>query len=613
MMDNAALEESRSVLKFSQLLPGLISISWRIPGIIKALREFMKFDDNSPASLGTVLEHNAEKYGPRPALLYEDRTISHEDFNKVVNRYANYFISQGVKKGDDVMVLVDNRPELLMIIGGLSKVGAIASLINPNQRGDVLLYSINLTRGRLFIVGEELFGAFEEIKKDLELTDTDILLFQKEQSETAAPEGYIDLEVQIEGFPASSPDTLSAVALGDPFAYVFTSGTTGMPKASIQTHRRWFSGNYWFGKIVMNLKPNDVHYCTLPFCHTNGLNVSWGSCGGSGTAMAIRRKFSASNFWKDVRKYNANSFIYIGEICRYLMNQPARPDDADNPIKAIVGNGLRPEIWIEFKERFGIKQVFELYGAAEGNMIFTNILNLDKTVGLCLLPFAIVKYDIEADEPILDQNGFMQKVDPGEAGLIIAQITDSTPFVGYTDREQTNKKILKDVFEKGDLWFDTGDLIRDIGYRHAQFVDRLGDTFRWKGENVSTNEVEKVINTFPQVSESSVYGVLIPGTEGRVGMASVIPFTKPEEFDLKGFADLIRGALPGYAVPRFLRFKTEFETTGTHKIKKNVLWDEGFTLEKIADPLFVMLPERSEFEPLTKELYEAILDGAYPF
>lgn len=612
-MSNQTLKDDKSVLGFTQLLPGLLGLSWRVPKIIGAFREFLQFDDSSPVSVGTVLEENAKKFGPRPAILYEDRTISHEGFNEKSNRYGNYFHDQGVKKGDNVMVLVDNRPELLMIIGGLSKVGAVASLINPNQRGEVLLYSINLTRGRLFIVGEELLDAFEEIKAELKLEESDLLLFQKELEETQAPDGYVDLDHEINNYPATTPEVLSTVTLGDPFAYVFTSGTTGLPKASIQTHRRWYSGNYWFGKIVMNLKPTDVHYCTLPFCHTNGLNVSFGACAGNGTTMAIRRKFSASNFWDDVRKFKANSFIYIGEICRYLMNQPVKPNDADNPIQAIVGNGLRPEIWMEFKKRFGIKKVFELYGAAEAPLIFTNILNIDKTVGCCLVPYAIVKYDIETDEPILDENGFMQKVEPGGAGLAIAQITDSTPFVGYTDGEQTNKKILRDVFEKGDLWFDSGDLIRDLGYRHAQFVDRLGDTFRWKGENVSTGEVEKVINTFPQISESTVYGVLIPGTEGRSGMASIIPFTKVAAFDLAGFADLLRSALPGYAVPKFLRFKTEFETTGTHKIKKTKLREEGFDLVKVEDPLYVMLPGRAEYEPLTTEVYAEIQDGGYGF
>jgi len=202
-----------------------------------------------------------------------------------------------------------------------------------------------LTRGKTFLVGEELLEAFEEVRGQIPLTGDDRLYYLPESGRKPAPPGYVDLREAIAGQPTGNPATTREVRLGDPFAYVFTSGTTGLPKASIQTHRRWFSGMYWFGKIVMNLKPTDVHYCALPFCHTNGLNVSWSSAAGSGAALAMRRKFSASNFWPDIRRFNANSFIYIGEICRYLMNQPPRPDDRNNPAEKIVGNGLRPEIW----------------------------------------------------------------------------------------------------------------------------------------------------------------------------------------------------------------------------------------------------------------------------
>ncbi len=612
-MNDEKRSTGESVLKPMQLIRGILSISWRIPSVIKPFKAILSMKNDDPLSMGTVLEKNATVYGDRPALLYENRTISHREFNETINRYAHFFIEKGVHKGDNAMVLVDNRPELLTIIGALSKIGAVSSLINPNQRGDVLMHSINLTRGKVFIVGEELLDAFESIRADLELTENDLLLYQREGNNKTSPKRYVDLEEAVSAHPTTNPDTTKSVTLGDPFAYVFTSGTTGMPKAAVQTHRRWFTAQYWFGKIVMNLKPSDVHYCTLPFCHTNALHVSWGSCAGAGTAVAFRRKFSASKFWEDTRRFKANSFIYIGEICRYLMNQPPQKDDHLNPITKIVGNGLRPEIWIEFKKRFGVKYVYELYGAAEAPLIFTNMLNIDKSVGLCLTPFAIVKYNIDADAPVLDENGFMQKVERGEAGLLLAEISDTTPFVGYTDGNQSNKKILKDVFEKGDTWFDSGDLIRDLGYRHAQFVDRLGDTFRWKGENVSTNEVEKVVNSFHQVSESTVYGVLIQGTEGRAGMASIIPFTAVEGFDLKGYAEMIQKSLPGYAVPKFLRFKTEFDTTGTHKIKKTLLRDEGFDLEKVKDPLYVMLPGKSEYEPLTPELYQKIQEGEYSF
>jgi citronellyl-CoA synthetase len=577
------------------------------------MKTYLGFEDDTPLSMGHILQQNADTYPDNPAIFYEDMRLTHKEFNAAVNKYAHYFISRGMKKGDRAIVLVDNRPELLMMIGAMSKIGAVSSLINPNQRGDVLLYSINLTRGNIFVVGEELLEAFEEVKDKLELNMDDLLVYVPEKGNAPTPAGYVHLPDEVKDLPEDNPKTVEDVTLKDPFAYVFTSGTTGMPKASIQTHRRWFGGMYWFGKVVMNLKPNDIHYCSLPFCHTNALNVSWGACAGSGTAMAIRRKFSASNFWEDVRKYNANSFIYIGELCRYLMNRPPSPDDQDNRIEKIVGNGLRPEIWKQFKKRFGISKVYELYGAAEGPLIFTNLLNVDCTVGTCLTPFVIVRYDSDADEPVRDENGFMQKVDKGESGLLVSEISDALPFVGYTDDKETEKKIFRDVFEKGDVWFNSGDLLRDVGYKHAQFVDRLGDTFRWKGENVSTVEVEKVVNTHFQVSESCAYGVTIPGTDGRAGMLSIIPMSGAEDFNLNSLADTVRKVLPSYAVPKFIRFKDKFETTGTHKIKKTILRDEGFDLDKVDDPLFVLLPGADEYTSLTTDVYKDILGGKYKF
>jgi len=447
----------------------------------------------------------------------------------------------------------------------------------------------------------------------LKLENEDRLYYQREDGQRPLPDGYTELDKVLPGQSTANPPTTGEITLGDRFAYVFTSGTTGLPKASIQTHRRWFTGQTWFGKVVMNLKPTDIHYCPLPFCHTNGLNVAWSSAAGSGAALAIRRKFSASNFLDDVRKFNANSFIYIGEICRYLMNQPEKPDDADNPLVSCVGNGLRPDIWKAFKKRFGIKKVFELYGAAEGTLIFTNLLNVDCTVGMCLTPHTIVKYDVEEDRPIRDASGFMQPVASGETGLILAEISETLPFAGYTDKKETEKKILRDVFEKGDQWFNFGDLVLNQGFRHIQFVDRIGDTFRWKGENVSTGEVEKIINTHNQVSESTVYGVTIPGTDGRAGMAAIIPAVPAEEFDLALLKEIAVNGLPQYAVPKFVRLKKEFETTGTHKVKKVVLRREAFDPEKSSDPLFVLLPDDKEYTPLTQELYSEISEGKYRF
>jgi citronellyl-CoA synthetase len=601
------------VLSFTEFLRGLLSISWRIPSIYLTFRRVRKFQNDDPLSMGTYLERNAERYPARMGLLYEDVRLTHDQFNRRINQYSHYLASRGLNKGDVALVLVDNRPELLMLIGALAKLGAVASLINPNQRGEVLLHSLNLARGKHFIVGEELLGAFEEVKDELQLTADDTLYYQRDRGERPPPEAYIDLDDAIQHQPQSNPPTTAGITLGDELAYVFTSGTTGLPKASVQTHRRWIGGYMWFGKVVMRLKPTDVYYCPLPFCHTNALNVAWGSAAGAGATLAMRRKFSASNFWTDVRRFNANVFIYIGEICRYLMNQPERPDDRDNPVKSIVGNGLRPDIWKAFKKRFGISRVCELYGAAEGPLVFTNILNVDCTVGTCLTSYAIVKYDVEADEPFRDDDGFMQRVDRGETGLILAEISEEFPFVGYTDEQETDRKILRDVFEKGDTWFDSGDLVLKQGWGHVLFVDRLGDTFRWKGENVSTSEVEKVVNTLDQVAESTAYGVRIPGTDGRAGMVSIIPATRVEDFDVALLADTLVEGLPSYAVPKFVRFSQKFETTATLKIKKNVLRDDGFDPGTVTDPLYVLLPDSAEYRPLTEELYGEISSGKHRF
>jgi acyl-CoA synthetase (AMP-forming)/AMP-acid ligase II len=351
----------------------------------------------------------------------------------------------------------------------------------------------------------------------------------------------------------------------------------------------------------------------LPFFHTNALALSWPPVFANGSAVAIRRKFSVSNFWSDVRKYNDTSWCYIGELCRYLMNQPPQPDDRDNPLDKIIGNGLRPDIWQAFKNRFGIAKVYEIYGAAESNLYFVNLLNLDCTVGQCRLPYAIVKYDVDEDTAIRDKNGFMQRVEVGQTGLLLGEISETNPFVGYTSKAATESKIIHDVFSNGDSWFNTGDLMRNIGYGHVQFVDRTGDTFRWKGENVSTTEVEAVANTLSQVSLSTVYGVKMPGGDGRAGMIAIIPECSPEAFDLKELGDHFQGALPAYAVPKFLRLNKNLECTPTHKIKKVELKKEGFDPGRVNDALYVLLPGETQYQPLTEDIHQNILKGKYRF
>lgn len=612
-MDAASGSGPGRVLGFAEVARGVLSISRRVPSIYRALRTIKRFRHETPLSLGACLERNAARHPNRTALLYQDTRLTHEELNARVNRYAHELASRGIGKGDVVQVLLDSRPELLMILGALAKLGAVGSLVNPRQRGEALRHSLSLTEARHRVVGEELLDAFEEVRHELPSPTRDSLDFVRDGGEAPAPPRYIDLDEAARGRPRSNPSTAGDVTLGDPYAHVFTSGTTGLPKAAIQTHRRWVSGGLWFGRAVMNLKPEDVLYCPLPFCHTNALHVAWGPAATTGAALALRRRFSASAFWDDVRLFGATAFIYIGEICRYLMNRPPGPGDRDHSVRMVIGNGLRPEIWASFKERFGIRRVYELYGAAEAPLAFVNLLNLDGTAGACLMPHAIVRYDHESGRPVRDSKGHMVRVAVGETGLLLARISERLPFAGYTDARESERKILRGVFRKGDAWFDSGDLVLNQGYRHVCFVDRLGDTYRWKGENVSTTEVEMVVNSLDQVAGSAAYGVHVPGTEGRTGMVAIVPAEGSESFDLGVLARTLREGLPPYAVPSFVRLTSSLETTATHKIRKSALKREGFDPSASSDPVYVLLPGSAGYQALTADLHREIAGGRHRF
>jgi citronellyl-CoA synthetase len=328
--------------------------------------------------------------------------------------------------------------------------------------------------------------------------------------------------------------------------------------------------------------------------------------------MFIRRKFSGSNFLSEVREHGATCFIYIGELCRYLLNVPAKADDRNNPLMCMMGNGLRPDVWHEFKARYGIKRIAEFYGSSEGNVAFLNMLNKDCTVGTTSLPLALVKYDVDADEIARDAQGRIIKVADGEPGLLLGKITEHTAFEGYTSSKDTEKKILRDAFEKGDAWFNTGDLMKtvDVGFSlglpHYQFVDRVGDTFRWKSENVSTNEVGEIINGHVQVDFCNVYGVEIPKADGRAGMASLVLVEGIEALDVKSFSAYVNEHLPAYARPVFLRIQRELDTTGTFKMVKGELRKQSYDLDLVSDPIYVLKPRSNTYELLDRE-YLAVL------
>jgi citronellyl-CoA synthetase len=508
-------------------------------------------------------------------------------------------------------VCLENRPELLVLYCGCAKIGAVCSLINTNQRGDSLVHSFNLNKGKVVVVGEECYSFFKEVKSGIDLQGSELcLLCDPAINHLKEAEDITD---KILAMPKTDLAETHAITLKDPMAYVYTSGTTGgMPKAAVITNKRAISSTFWFGRVVTSVKSHHTIYIPLPFFHTNAITVGWPPALFSGAAVALRRKFSASGFLDDVKKFQATHFVYVGEVCRYLMAQPAKDGENKTTLKYIIGNGLRPDIWMAFKKRFGIRKIFEFYGAAEGVGVFTNLMNFDYTVGTSLTPFAIIKYDIENDCVARDGNGFCTKVKKGEPGLLIMEISEKTPFPGYTDKKKTEEKIIRDAFRKGDLWFNTGDMLRNMGFRHAQFVDRLGDTFRWKGENVATMEVEKAIDSFPGVASSAVYGVTMPKGDGRAGMAAVI-CEDGKDIDLTALAAHLRSVLPKYAVPIFIRFVNDFQWTATHKIKKTDLKNDGYNLAITKGTVFVLLPGNDKYVPLNDAVYGDIMEGKYKF
>jgi acyl-CoA synthetase (AMP-forming)/AMP-acid ligase II len=554
-------------------------------------------------SIGSVIERHAERTPQATALVFEDRRWSYAEFNAWANRVARALKERGVAPGDSVALLMENRAELLAAVAGVLKLGAIAGMLNHHQRGDVLAHSIRLTEARAIVVGEECRAALESTQFHPGADHEVNWLWDGEQP---PPAGYEDLRALAAGQGDGNLPETATIPLRRPCFYVFTSGTTGMPKASVMTHYRWMRAMAGLGQMSLRIRADDVLYCPLPLYHNNALTVSWGAVLGGGAAFALGRRFSASRFWEDIRRDEATAFCYIGELCRYLLNQPPKDSDRRHRVRVIVGNGLRPEIWDEFQRRFGIERVAEFYGASEGNLVFVNGLGLRRTAGFCPYPFAIVAFDAEAEAPRREADGFMRRVVGGEVGLLITAVTEQSPFDGYTDGRASEAKLLRDVFEKGDTWFNTGDLVRDQGFRHIQFVDRVGDTFRWKGENVATTEVEAALNRFPGIEEACVYGVEVPGAEGRAGMAAL---TVGGPFDGAALARHLQAALPAYAVPPFLRLRAAQETTSTFKFRKVELKREAFDPAVVHEPLYALADRARGYEPLTAELYRKIREG----
>jgi fatty-acyl-CoA synthase len=523
-----------------------------------------------------------------------------------------------------VALLMENRPDYICAWLGLFKVGAQVALINTNLVGAALAHSIAISGARHAIVGAELAASFRDapfetapalwiegraaVQEPVQWTGE-----SSERRELGRAAGN-DLSAAL----AAAPDTSlgkaarAGVTLKERAFFIYTSGTTGLPKAANFSHMRML---FMMSGFVGALRPRETDriYDPLPLYHSSGGVCAVGLAFFSGGALILKRRFSVHEFWSDVHKYGASMFEYIGELCRYLLNAPPSPLERGHAIRAITGNGLRPEIWREFQERFAIPRIVEFYGATEGNV---SMLNYDGRMGAVgrvpdymewLLPSRVVRFDVEKEMPVRGADGLCIECGPGEVGETLGGISKRAgrEFEGYTNRADSDQKMLRDVFKKGDVWFRTGDLMRRDRHGYFYFVDRIGDTFRWKGENVSTGEVGEALAAVPGILEANVYGVSVPDVDGRAGMATLVV---GGNFNLNELPRRLK-SLAQYARPIFLRLSPQIEVTGTFKQRKVDLVRQGFNPSTIADPLYFLEPGSGQYERLTPEQYGEILAG----
>lgn len=577
--------------------------------LLRGLVGLLRLRPTMKGSIGETFAKQATRYPDRIAMVCGERRWTYAEFNAWANRCAHALNGAGVRSGDAVGILMDNRAEVLAWVLGAVKLGAVATLLNNQQRGEVLAHSIRITNPALVVVGEMCSEALTSLTRENRIGLCERWWWD---GAVSPAEGLTWAQEHLATAQSHNPVETDAIHLHQAAFYIFTSGTTGLPKASVMSHYRWHRCMSGMGIMGLRLRPDDVLYCPLPLYHNNALTVSWGAVVGAGACLVLAPKFSASRFWDEIRHHQATSFCYIGELCRYLLNQPSRATDRQHQVRAIIGNGLRPEIWDAFQDRFGIERIAEFYTASECNLAFINALGLQRTTGLCPLSFAIVRMDMETEQPIRSgRRHLMSWVERGEVGLLITEITDRAPLDGYTDAKATEAKVFRNVFKKGDAWFNTGDLVRHQGLHHMQFVDRLGDTFRWKGENVATTEVEGVLAHQPEIAEAVVYGVNVAGAEGRAGMGAITLRSPDQGLDGVAMAKALYAQLPRYAVPMFLRLRDDHTVTATFKYSKVTLKREGYDPSVVDDAIWVMTPEG--YTPMTQEVWASLSDGTHRF
>jgi fatty-acyl-CoA synthase len=586
----------------------------RMPGSgdwLRALEAVAPIAAKPRRTLPVVIGEMAKLRGDAVALISHQETFSYRELAARMNRYARWAIAQGLGKPDTVCLMMPNRPEYLAIWLGISSTGAVVALLNPELRGAALKHCVDIVSPRHLIVAGALAGRV----RDAGLADS-ITLWTHGEAGTGSLGQSLDRAVERYAPEPLEGGDVRPITIDDRALTIYTSGTTGLPKAANVSHRRLLQWSYWFAGL-MDVGAGDRIYDCLPMHHSVGGVVATGALLVRGGSVAIRDGFSVSAFWDDICGFDCTLFQYIGELCRYLVNAPPHPKERSHRLRLCAGNGLRPDIWERFAARFDIPRILEFYAATEANVSLYNVEGKVGALGKVppflahRFPLALVQFDPKTERPARDANGRCVRVANGETGEAIGRIGDGgaaggSAFEGYSSAAATEEKILRDVFAPGDAWYRTGDLMRrdDAGYYY--FVDRIGDTFRWKGENVSTSEVAGVLASFPGVLEATAYGVHIPGHEGAAGTAALVTAAP---LDLSALRRHLDRHLPAYARPLFLRLRDRLDVTATFKPKKAELARDGFDPARSRDPLFVSLPGSDAYVPLDAALYGQLIAG----
>ncbi|HEC38497.1 hypothetical protein LCGC14_0874580 [marine sediment metagenome] len=574
----------------------------------KVVQEENKLKQIPNQSLGTRIEKQASEKPDKISLLFGKKSFTWSSVNKECNRYAKFFKDLGLKSGDTVSIMMENSPEYLFLTGGINKIQGISALINTHQRKQALIHALNISTPEWILVDKDCLPYLLEVRNELPVKNDEIFVCGDIGH---LKHSFRELKKESEEVSTKNPNSTSNSLSREIIFNIFTSGTTGLPKAVTLSNFKFLRVGI-FGVTTLQLETDNTIYVPLPLYHGLGLNVGWGAAVWKGASIALRKRFSASEYWKDIKNYNATCTLYIGEIPRYLLNRPESEFVNESPLRRMVGLGLKKDVWERFSSRFNVPHIVEYFGSTEIGG-FVNVSGKPGMVGRNVYPGVhIVKLDENSHGILKDEKKHCILCKPGETGIVLVQVTPKSDFTGYKSKKATEKKLITNVIEDGDIYFNTGDILKLHEDQWVSFVERSGDTFRWKGENVSTSEVESIILSFAGIRSCVVYGVKIPHSDGKGGMVA-ITLINSEIFDVQKFSEFLNNSLPRYAIPIFVRTRKDLETTGTFKLKKVNLKEEGYDPNKISDPLYIWDSNSNYLKKFTLDNYRSMSDGNLRF